>query len=360
MLALAVALLAAPLVVEPVREIPLSRRAMPMTTRADARGRPFLYIAAKEGGLRVHALDARTPDVTLALDQHAMSLEQSGDRLFVALGNHWGRSEAAGLAVVDVANPRQPRVLGRWKEPTPRGAGGAVAVQAGVAYLAAMQSGLYVLDVADPTAIRVRAHLVPDPAFPDRRPDRAKVNARGLALDGDRLYLCYDAGGLRVLDVADPDRPREIARWSNPAMNGKPRAYNNVIVDGDRAYVSVDYVGIEILDVAGAPRLTAWWNPWNPRLSPWKWFGGEGHANELALDAPKKRLYVSAGKTDLAVLDVSDPAHPRLAGAFGAVDDTRATWGVSRRGDHLFLSYICTLGIPFRADWAGVRVLRVK
>ena len=33
---------------------------------------------------------------------------------------------------------------------------------------------------------------------------RAVPDAKGLAIQGDRLYVAYDAGGLRVIDIARP------------------------------------------------------------------------------------------------------------------------------------------------------------
>ena len=43
--------------------------------------------------------------------------------------------------------------------------------------------------------------------------------ARGLALDGDRLFVAYDAGGLRVLDISDRANPVEIAHFDSAPYN---------------------------------------------------------------------------------------------------------------------------------------------
>jgi hypothetical protein len=351
---------------EKLYDLPLTRSAMPMTMRSDSLGRSVLYVAVKDDGLRIYDLSGSpTPVCTLRAaafkNMHVMNLAQDGERLYVALGNHWGASSGAGLAVVDVHDPRHAAVLGLWREPTHNGAGGAVVVNGPVAYLAAMGQGVWVLDISNPKHIQVLSHFEPELTFPDARPDRKKINARGLALRGSHLFLCFDAGGVRVIDVADPRHLAEIGRYSNPAMNGKPRAYNNIVLDGQLAYVTADYVGVEVLDVSdlAAIRLLAWWNPWNPRLSGWNWFGSKGHANEVAFDQATHNLYVAAGKSDLVVLNVTDPAHPIQVGGYGDVDDKQATWGVSRYGDRVYLSYICTLGIPFLANWPGLRALRV-
>jgi len=198
--------------------------------------------------------------------------------------------------------------------------------------------------------------------YPDPRPDRSKINARGLALRKNLLFLCFDAGGVRVIDVAEPAKPAEVDRYCNPAMNGRPRAYNNIVLDGNLAYVTADYVGLEILDIADprAIKLLSWWNPWNPKLAGLRWFSSPGHTNEIAYDARSKVVLMSAGRSDLVAVDVSDPARPRQVGGIGQVDDEQATWGLSMHGDVIYLAYIRTLGIPFRANWSGVKAFRYR
>lgn len=351
---------------EHLHDIPFQGGGMPMTMIHDDADRPFLYVAAQEAGLRIYEVKnaprlVRTIPMAELGSMHVMNLSQSGKRIYLALGNHWGKHEKAGLAVIDVSNPAEASVTGIWNDTEP-GAGGAVLVSGKTVYLAAMESGLIVLDVGNPSAMRVLARLEPELAFPDARPDRSKINARGLALQKNLLFLCFDAGGVRVIDVADPKKPTEIGRYSNPAMNGRPRAYNNIVLNGSLAYVAVDYVGMEILDIANprAIKLVSWWNPWNPKLEGLRWFSSPGHANEIAYDAKSKTVLMSAGRSDLMAVSVSDPAHPRQVGSVGEVDDTHATWGLSLHDDRVYLSYIRTLGIPFRADWPGVKIFRYR
>lgn len=355
---------------EHLYDIPFKGQGMPLTMIRDSEGRPFLYVAAIEGGLLIYDVKGsprlvRSIPTARLKSMHVMSLSQADKRLFLALGNHWGKRETAGLAVIDVSRPAEANVAGVWKDTEINGAGGAVVVDGRTAYLAAMGNGLVVLDVGNvgkPSTIQVTARLQPALAFPDARPDRNKINARGLALRNNLLFLCYDAGGVRVIDVANPKKPTEVGRYSNPAMNGRPRAYNNIALHGSRAYVTADYVGLEILDIANprAIKLLSWWNPWNPKLNGLRWFSSLGHANEIAYDARSKVVLMSAGRSDLVAVDVSDPAQPRQVGAIGDVDDTKATWGLSMHGDLIYLSYIRTLGIPFRADWPGVKVFRYR
>ncbi len=353
---------------EHLHDIPFAvTEGLPMTMVHDAENRPFLYVASKEAGLRVYdvknapRLVSTIPIADLAT-MHVMSLSQSGQRIYLALGNHWGKHESAGMAVIDVKNPTEASVAGVWKDTEVKGASGAILVSGRTVYLAAMENGLIVLDVGNPSAIRVTARLLPELTFPDAKPDRSKINARGLALQKNLLFLCYDAGGVRVIDVADATKPAEIGRFSNPAMTGRPRAYNNIALHGSLAFVTADYVGLEVLDISNprAIKLVSWWNPWNPKLEGLRWFSSPGHANEIAYDAKSKTVLMSAGRSDLVAINVADPAHPRQVGSIGEVEDKQATWGLAMHGDRVYLSYIRTLGIPFKADWSGVKVFRYR
>lgn len=352
---------------EHLHDIPYRGLELPLTMIHDEANRPFLYVASKEAGLKIFDVTgaprlARSIPISELASMHVMSLTQSGKRIYLALGNHWGKHESSGLAVIDVSNPERGSIVGVWEDTESDGGSGAVLVNGSTAYLAAMRDGLIVLDVSNPSAIRVVSRLKPELAFPDARPDPTKINARGLALQKNLLFLCLDAGGVRVIDVTDPKKPAEIGRFSNPAMNGRPRACNNIVLNGSLAYVTADYVGLEILDVS-KPReikLVGWWNPWNPKLEGLRWFSSPGHANEIAYDARSKTVLMSAGRSDLVAINVSDPAHPRQVGSIGEVDDTQATWGVSLHGDLVYLSYIRTLGVPFKADWPGVKVFRYR
>jgi len=336
-----------------------------MTMRHDARARPFLYVASKEGGLKIYDVRSR-PRLTKTIPRSAfrglevLNLSQTGFHLYLALGNHFGRAtQAPGLAIVDVSVPTRAHVLAVWSDPQLKGGAGAVACVEDTAYLAAMGNGLLIFDVHDKTKPRLMSSVVPDARFPDPGTKRSKVNARGLAVRKERVYLCYDAGGLRIIDAQDRHRPREIGRYSNPVMNGKPRAYNNAVLDGSLLYVAVDYCGVEVLDVSDPAEIeqVSWWNPWHCQESAWNWFRSPGHANELTLDRANRFLFVSTGKSDLHVLDIRQPASPTLTAVYGGPENGIGTWGVSRDEKHIYLSYICTLGIPFRSNWTGVKVL---
>jgi hypothetical protein len=87
---------------------------------------------------------------------------------------------------------------------------------------------------------------------PDFRfgPHNIHENRPGSAQREDRIYLTYFAGGLRVVDISDPMRPREIAWYLPEVSAGLPQS-NDVYVDADGLIYLVDrFEGVlDILDM---------------------------------------------------------------------------------------------------------------
>ena len=346
-------------------DIPATCNEMTMTMQADRLSRPYLYTAAKEGGLLVHEitdptnplLEAQVPIASLG-GLHVMNVTQAGNYLYLALGNHFLNGDNPGMAIIDVTDPQQPAVMDVWTYPTPEGGSGIVQVSGDYAYLGAMEHGLIILDISNKQAIAQVSQYIPDINYPDPNPDPAKYNARGMVVADDLVYLCYDAGGLRTIDVSNKLQPQEIGWYSNPAVTGKPRAYNNIALAGDLVYIAVDYCGMEILDVSDPQdiKLKSWWNPWNCETSPLNWFSSPGHANEIAYHEAGKLVFLSAGKSDLLVVDVSDVDALDSCAYYGGIDNNIGTWGVSVFEDHIYLAYICAV-LPFASNWTGVKIL---
>lgn len=346
-------------------DIPSVCASMTMTMLHDQLGRPYLYVAEKEGGLKIYNIE--NPDVPLPMAAipitdmrmlHVMNLSQSGSFLYLALGNHFAAGQSPGVAIVNVSVPVSAFLMDVWQDTTADGGSAVVLADGDYAYLGAMKHGLFILDVSDKTRIALSSRYKPDLYFPDPTPDPLKINARGMAMRGDLIYLCYDAGGLRMINVRDKENPFEAGRFANPALNGKPRAYNNVVLDDTLAYVAVDFCGLEVLSVAdpARPSLVSWWNPWHCEENPLNWFTSPGHANEISYDRGWRSVFLSTGKSDLHVVNVSDPSHPDSCTIYGGVDNGIGTWGVSTYGNLIFLSYVCA-AFPFQSNWTGVKIL---
>ena len=339
-----------------------------MTMIHDQKDRPYLYVASKEGGLKVFDISILSAPQALSWVSisalhglHVMNITQVDTLLFLALGNHFTNPSGSAMAIVSVNDPANPNVLDIYDVPNSGSGGGAVAVEGDYAYFAAMKSGLYILNVSDPRNIIYESHYYPDIHYPTPNPSNLDLyNIRGLVVRNSIVYSCFDAGGIRIINCTNKSNPIQTGRYANPALFqpfNLPRAYNNVVLKDSLLFVAVDYCGVEILNIADTSNISlhGWWNPYNCPNN--NWFSSPSHANELHLDSVSNSLFVSTGKSDLVVLDVTDPSQPDSCSFYGGTTNNIGTWGVGLYQDQVYLSYICTLGIPFASNWSGVKIL---
>lgn len=338
-----------------------------MTMMHDELNRPYLYIANKEDGLKVYDISAvATPSLVATVpismydSMEVMNLCQSGNYVCLAIGNHFDTLASQGMAIVDVTNPASPLVTNYWKNPTGKGGAGAVAVEGNYAYLCAMGEGLIILDVTNKNNIQFVSQFIPDINYPPvANPDSKKINLRGIEVKNSIAYTCYDAGGLRVINCTNKNFPVETGRWCNPAMYtpfDHPKAYNNIVLDDTLAYVAVDYAGVEVLNISDTGNIVmlGWWNPYNAPNA--NWFGNNVHANEIKYEKNCKRVFISDGKSDMHVIDVSNPSQPDSCNFYGGTGNGIGTWGINMWQNQIYLSYICAV-IPFGSNWTGVKIL---
>lgn len=179
-------------------------------------------------------------------------------RGLIALGYHAGAGNcgnvAGGVTLVDVSVPSRPRVLGSTTEPVgpsdiPDGLSGVhtLTPYPGTTMLYASPGGRHsltgsvetVVDVADPRRPRVVARF------------DTTIGCHDLTLDirpDRRLGFCSGPGETQVWDVADPLAPRVIARIVNPLH---PFQHSSAVSSDGK----VLFVGTETLanDCAGGP-----------------------------------------------------------------------------------------------------------
>ncbi|MBK7781358.1 MAG: hypothetical protein IPJ58_11440 [Ardenticatenia bacterium] len=239
------------------------------------------------------------------------------------------------LEVLDITDPLAPRTIGR-SALLPELARVA-AVSDGQVYLVKrvptnsdVPAGrLYIVDVTDPAAPRLRGRL--------------DLGANYLLQVAVRDGLLYGAGaksGLLVLDVRDPDRPRYLTAV------GTDLAVTGLAVDGVRLLVSVGWDarsgGLLVFGLA---------DPTLPTL-----MGKLDVGQDARAVAPVGRYALLATLENLFVVDLADPAAPRVASqvrAYEGVDivvsGTRAwlrrRWVAPRDTNHLALFDLADLPV---------------
>jgi len=138
-------------------------------------------------------------------------------------------------------------------------------------------------------------------------PDGVLAGATHAYMAGTNLYVVC-AAGLAVVDVTDPFHPK-LATPPVPGVLHDPR---KLAVQFQHAFVT-DADGVKVFDISAplAPRLIA--------TLPL--------AHAEGLYAARTYLYVADGPEGLAIVDIKNPAQPKLHSHFtadGALNDTRA------------------------------------
>ncbi len=199
-------------------------------------------------------------------------------------------SGVAGLEMLDVSDPENPRLLSTFApdfvEPAIR-----VLVADGIAYLSTAGSGLLIIDVSDPSA----------PALLGEFGREEEYYFTAMALKGDTLYLA-DVGNLFLLDLSDPRRPTLLGGLEESDFISDPRdmaIWENLVLIADGV------LGLTVIDVS---------QPERPRVL--------GQVEDFAEGVAASGGFVYLTDHDLGfyVLDLSDPRIPVEKGKFDLED----------------------------------------
>lgn len=342
-----------------------------MTAKRDtAASKSYLYVAGKERGLVIYNISNLTSPVLTASilpsamqNLDVMSLTQAGNYLYLALGDHFNNNgQHSGMAIVDISSPTTPILKSSYSYSLASGAGH-VAVEGNYAYLSAMQNGILVFDISNAN-IQLLSAFKPNVNFPKVNPTASeldKINVRQVTVRNNVLYVCYDAGGVRIVNATNKTNLRETGRYSNPLLNAKARAYNNLVLKDSIVFVAADYCGMEILNIKDTANINriGWWNPWNCETPSNYWLNSPGHANEIEYDYQCNLIFLSTGKSDMHVVNVSNLASPDSCARFGNTTDSIGSWGLGRYNNQIYLAYIATWPwyVPFPANWSGIKIL---
>lgn len=207
-----------------------------------------------------------------------------------AAGMAYVAAREAGLQVVDVGTPWAPVARGSIDT---TGTAWDVAAVDSIAYVAFGSSGFVVVDVGDPD----RPVIVGGAPTPGR--------ARGIAVQGAVAYVADDVVGLMLFDITDPTTPTPMG-----VENSAGRAVD-VAVCGAVAYVADELAGVRVVNAA---------NPWEPWLV--NAVSVPGTCGGVAVFGGV--LYVAAGSSGLHVVDVSTLGAESIVGTVDIHGDARA------------------------------------
>jgi hypothetical protein len=192
--------------------------------------------------------------------------------------------------------------------------GGSVVVENGYAYVGHMDPphGTSIIDVKDPKNPKVLSHI-----------EIAEgLHSHKVRVNGDIMLVNYERykakeqlqSGLKVFDISDKSKPREIAMYKTPG-----KGVHRFTYDGRYAYISPTIEGYQgniamMLDMKNPQRpeeVMRWW-------MPGQWVAGGETPNFKGADTrchhPIRRgdrLYISYWHGGFAIVDISNLSKPR-------------------------------------------------
>ena len=211
-----------------------------------------------------------------------------GDRLYLA------HMQSPGLSIVDISDPAAPVVSGFWQHEKGFNRVHDVFIRHNLAVISDYDSGLILLDLTDPDAPALLAALpfpyegihsawaegdyvycnqefggwerrlyvvdIADPRQPQvvhsfgiRPPPHGDILGphNPWVRDGLLYWACYDAG-LRVFDLSDPARPKEVGYHTYPGSAWSAQPHDDGLL-----YVADGTVGLQAYRLTTPPTTTA-------------------------------------------------------------------------------------------------------
>jgi hypothetical protein len=182
----------------------------------------------------------------------------------------------SGLVVIDLTDPAHPQQAASTPSSKPLNG---LAIAGSHAFAIAPEGGLFVYDIADPL-------------HPEQVGFLRGSQLEAIAVQDGFAYLAT-ATGLRIVNVADPQRPTLFT------FAGIPRPVEGVAVAGRYLYLSIMPGALLIADAA---------DPAAPVL-----VGGVSLPSYTKnLQVVGDKVYVANGTSGVAVVAAADPRHPRL------------------------------------------------
>jgi hypothetical protein len=210
---------------------------------------------------------------------YSRSLASDGARAYVS-------NQGSGISVLDIADPRQPVVLGGWSGDVGRG----IAARGNLLFATRRAGGmpyffeLVVLDFSDPAQPQLRASL----PFPE---------SSDMQLHGNLLFSGGNINDFSIVDISNPSAPRLVSEWNGCAQN---LGVQNIALDrrARTALISCA-LSAQLLDVR---------DPANPTLL--HTFGEDEVRSPDAVAIHGERAYISSGYFSLQEFDIRNPAAP--------------------------------------------------
>lgn len=257
----------------------------------EAGARRFALIADSPVDV-VEVTDPAAPRLVAQIpeESHTLFTEERDGATLAYFGNYNGE-----CPVYDVTDPAAPRKLGSYDAEA--SVVHDLSVEEGIAYLNAWEKGFLVVDFTAPATPRLLGSWSLTPTRTSHSNWTTTAGGRRIALHGEESYNAQ----LHVVDV-DPASPT----FMMPIGTYQTRPWisiHNIMAFGTRAYMTYYQDGVRVLDVSDPtrPRQIGYYNTWDPdaERSSGAFFEG---AIGIDVDLVRKLVFVADLPRGLIIL----------------------------------------------------------
>ena len=200
-----------------------------------------------------------------------------------------------GMTIVDISDPSSPFTIGQVYC---QGEGVDIEIAGDYAFVSDSYSGIVIIDISVPESPQIIGSC------------ETEGYVRNVSVQGDYAYIAGEHA-ISVFDLSNIEDPvliGNIDMWSP----------QDIIAEGDYAFVASQGFGLRVVDISD-PELPREVGSYDPSGSC------------FALDLVDEYVYLADNDSGLTVIDVSDPESPVPIGTFG---NHMQTYDVSVHGDY--------------------------
>ncbi|MDA0194296.1 MAG: hypothetical protein O2887_04405 [Bacteroidetes bacterium] len=224
-----------------------------------------LCVISREGASNrkngIVILDVSDPRDVSVISTFTENLTGGVHNLFIYKNHVYALSNGERYYVINIENPLEPRIVGKFELDTPGHSIHDVWIEDGIAYSSNWQDGVQLVDVGNGIAggspenpVQFASYAYPSAAHHATFPYNSKDTGKSYVILGDEIFPYgfnlngpnTAAGFLHFVDFTDLDNPEEIARFEVPGAGS-----HNYWVDGDLLYTAFYNGGIRVVDISG-------------------------------------------------------------------------------------------------------------
>jgi hypothetical protein len=235
-------------------------------------------------------------------------------------GNLCLAAEQDGLIILNVSDPDNPVIAGRLDTQVASG----LVVDGNTVYLADDMDGIHVIDISDPKSPKEAGRLATEVGGWEL--SVKEHGERGLAVAGNLLYVTDPAYGLTLINVNNSGDLQRAGQYMTPL----PDVLTNIKIDQENAYITGRNSGFRVVDVA---------DPANPRELAYD----DSRKNlytqyPTGLEVSVGHAYISDGNYPFHIYSLTNPSKPVQVGALFDEAASDGAFDVVLKGDLAYLS----------------------